>query len=337
MKNKILFVLLLLLKGQLTYAQVLYSENFNNLTSGNVGTDDTGIVQGKGGWYTTSHTNPTPYTGNNDFKIIAEPGRGNVLQVTGPAVSGGRNLIALKNLGLLWNNRTAGNNVLKIEYDFYTNESLTNITSDNGHMIVAIKQYALFYLYYGGVTGSTRVAYVTTGGLGTILSPTILPKKTWLKLVYYVDFTNQKLYFRIPALAINEVKTTAVDMSNDLATALHLTSMTGTAPYNQSVYKYDNIIVSAVNTIPTASVDTVLSSKFNIYPNPVTNMLTITNSENITIKKLTVYDVNGKTIKEQKGSFEKEHTLNVDNLSAGTYLLHIKTESGTAVKSFIKK
>ena len=118
MKNKILFVLLLLLKGQLTYAQVLYSENFNNLTLGNVGTDDTGIVPGKGGWYTTSHTYNTPYTGNNDFKIIAEPGRGNVLQVTGPVVPHGRNFIVLKNLGLLWNNRTAGNNVLKIEYDF---------------------------------------------------------------------------------------------------------------------------------------------------------------------------------------------------------------------------
>ncbi len=164
-----------------------------------------------------------------------------------------------------------------------------------------------------------------------------MPKKTWLKFVYYVDFTNQKVYFRIPALGISEVRTTTLDISNDLVSALRFTSTTGGAPYNQTVYKYDNIIVSAVNTIPTASVDNVLSSKFNIYPNPVTNILTVTNSENITIKELTVYDVNGKTIKEQKGSFEKEHTLNVDNLSAGTYLLHIKTDSGTAVKSFIKK
>ncbi len=340
MKKQILFVATLLFATQLTTAQVLYSENFDNLTLGNVGTDFTGATPGQGGWYTFSNT-ATANQSNNYFKIIAEPSRGKVLEITSPVVnnntSNRTSTAIIKDLEKNWNNRSVGNDVLKIEYDFYTNESLTNITSDNGHMIVAIKQYALFYLYYGGVTGSTRVAYVTTGGLGTILSPTILPKKTWLKLVYYVDFTNQKLYFRIPALAINEVKTTAVDMSNDLATALHLTSMTGTAPYNQSVYKYDNIIVSAVNTIPTASVDTVLSSKFNIYPNPVTNMLTITNSENITIKKLTVYDVNGKTIKEQKGSFEKEHTLNVDNLSAGTYLLHIKTESGTAVKSFIKK
>lgn len=340
MKKQVLFVATLLFATQLTTAQVLYSENFDNLTLGNVGTDFTGNTPGQGGWYTKSNT-ATANQSNNYFKIIAETGMGKVLEITSPVVnnttSARVNTAIIKDLEKNWNNRTVGNDVLKIEYDFYTNESSTNINSDNGHMILAIKQYALFYLYYGGATGSARVSSVTTGGLGTMLSPTILPKKIWLKFVYYVDFTNQKIYFRIPALAINEVKTTTVDMSNDLVTALHLTSMTGTAPYDQSVYKYDNIIVSAVSTIPSASVDNVLSSKFNIYPNPVTNMLTVTNGENIIIKKLTVYDVNGKTIKEQKGIDEKEITLNVENLSAGTYLLHIKTNSGIAVKSFIKK
>ncbi len=340
MKKQVLFVATLLFATQLTTAQVLYSENFDNLTLGNVGTDFTGATPGQGGWYTLSNT-ATANQSNNYFKIIAEPGMGKVLEITSPFVnnntSNRTNTAIIKDLEKNWKNRTVGNDVLKIEYDFYTNESLTNITSDNGHMILAIKQYALFYLYYSGVTGSTRVPYVTTGGVGTILSSIILPKKTWLKVVYYVDFTNQKLYFRIPALAINEVKTTTLDMSNDLVTALHFSSLTGTAPYNQSVYKYDNISVSAVSLIPSASVDAVLSSKFNIYPNPVTNMLTITNSENITIKELTVYDVNGKTIKEQKGSFEKEHALNVENLSAGTYLLHIETTEGTAVKKVVKK
>ena len=69
MRTSILFILTILCTTQLTYAQVLYSENFNNLTSGNVGTDDTGTIPGKGGWYTTSHNYTTPNIGNNDFKI----------------------------------------------------------------------------------------------------------------------------------------------------------------------------------------------------------------------------------------------------------------------------
>lgn len=340
MKKQVLFVATLLFATQLTTAQVLYSENFDNLTLGNVGTDFTGNTPGQGGWHTLSNT-ATANQSNNYFKIIAEPGMGKVLEITSPFVnnntSNRTNTAIIKDLENNWNNRTVGNDVLKIEYDFYTNESLTNANSDNTHFIESIKHYALFLVNYGGTSGSTYVTYYTNSGSANMLSPTVVPKKAWLKFVFYVDFTNQKLYFRIPALAINEVRNTPLDMNSDLISALNFTSTTGTAPYNQSVYKYDNISVSAVSMIPSASVDTVLSSKFNIYPNPVTNMLTITNSENITIKKLTVYDVNGKTIKEQKGSFEKEHTLNVENLSAGTYLLHIETTEGTAVKKVIKK
>src|SRR5690606_15289769 len=120
MKTNILLILTVLFTVQLTSAQVLYSENFNNLTLGNVGTDDTGTVAGQGGWYTKTNTNSAPGVGNNDFKIIAEPGRGNILEVIGPAVQSGRNLIEQKGLELLWDNRTAGNDVLKIEYDFFT-------------------------------------------------------------------------------------------------------------------------------------------------------------------------------------------------------------------------
>jgi len=340
MKKTVLFLATLLLTSYFATAQVLYSEDFDNLNLGNIGTDFTGATPGQGGWHTLSNT-ATANQSNNYFKIIAEPGMGKVLEITSPVVnnntSNKTNTATIKDLEKNWNNRVIGNDVLKIEYDFYTNESFTNAGSDNTHSIESIKQYALFLVYYGGTSGSAYISYYTNSGGSGLLNPTILPKKTWLKFVFYIDFNNQKVYFRIPALAINEVKTTPLDMNIDLVAALRFTSFTDGIPYSQTVYKYDNISVSAVNTIPTASVDNVLSSKFNIYPNPVINMLTITNSENITIKELTVYDVNGKTIKEQKGSFEKEHTLNVENLSAGTYILHIKTESGTAVKSFIKK
>ena len=339
MKKNILFITTLLFATQLTTAQVLYSENFDNLTLGNVGTDFTGNTPGQGGWYTLSNTVAANQS-NNYFKVITEPGMGNVLEITSPVVnnntSNRTNTAIIKDLEKNWNNRAVGNDVLKIEYDFYTNESFTNSNNDNTHFIESIKHYALFIVYYGGTTGRAYVSYFDKNGSAGLLYPTILPKKTWLKFVFYVDFNNQKVYFRIPALAINEVQTTTLDMNSDLISALNFTSTTGGAPYNQTVYKYDNISVSAVNTIPTASVDTILSSKFNIYPNPVPNILTITNSENIIIKELTVYDVNGKIIKEQKSSFEKQITLNVENLSSGTYLLHIKTDQGIAIKKVVK-
>lgn len=161
-----------------------------------------------------------------------------------------------------------------------------------------------------------------------------LKLQTWVKLIYYLDFQNQKMYVVIPSN--NFFYECVLDPNTTVKSFLLKSSNWIGSQATTPSYKYDNLVISAVNTVPLNTKD-FISEKFNLYPNPVTNMLTITNSENITIKKLIVYDVSGKTIKEQKGNFEKENTLNVENLSAGTYILHVKTESGIAVKKVVKK
>lgn len=71
-----LFISTLLFVAQFTSAQVLYSENFDNLTLGNVGADFTGATPGQGGWYTLSQSSEIPsQNSNNYFKIVTEPGR----------------------------------------------------------------------------------------------------------------------------------------------------------------------------------------------------------------------------------------------------------------------
>lgn len=55
-------------------AQVLYTENFDNLTLGDLGTDVTGTTPGKGGWYTTGATNA-------QYAIITEPNKGKALSL----------------------------------------------------------------------------------------------------------------------------------------------------------------------------------------------------------------------------------------------------------------
>jgi len=334
MKNKILFVLLLLLKGQLTYAQVLYSENFNNLTIGNVGTDDTGIVPGKGGWYTTSHTNPTPYTGNNDFKIIAEPGRGNVLQVTGPAVSGGRNLIALKNLGPLWNNRTAGNNVLKIEYDFFTGNTVFSSNSNSfWNQLGFVGGTVPLTIYYANHPNLIRVSCSTcTPNMSNdIFQSTAVPRNSWLKFELYLDYANQISYFTVPSLGVSGTSGW-FSSSNFSETRLIVETIASV----QAVHKFDNLIISAVDTVPLSTQD-FISSKFNVFPNPINDVVTITNNENINIEQIQIFDVAGKSVKTHSFTNVNEVQLNVENLASGSYLLQIKTDKGMAVKKIVKK
>src|SRR5690606_23022887 len=99
--------------------------------------------------------------------------------------------------------------------------------------------------------------------------------------------------------------------------------------------KYDNLTITAVNQVP-LNIEEVLASKFNIFPNPVTDVVTITNNENIAIEEVIVYEMNGKIVKLQKSNNESEIQLNMESFATGTYLLHIETKEGMAVKKVIK-
>lgn len=74
-----------------------------------------------------------------------------------------------------------------------------------------------------------------------------------------------------------------------------------------------------------------------MYPNPAANMLNITNSENMLVNLVEIYDITGKLISTQNFNQQTELQLNVENLASGTYMLHIQTNEGKAVKKMVKK
>jgi len=66
-------------------------------------------------------------------------------------------------------------------------------------------------------------------------------------------------------------------------------------------------------------------------------VVTITNNENIVLEQVAIYDINGKTTKTQTFNKENEVQLNIGNLAASIYMVHLKTAEGTAVKKLVKK
>lgn len=76
-----------------------------------------------------------------------------------------------------------------------------------------------------------------------------------------------------------------------------------------------------------------------IYPNPVEEMLNIfTNNERVA--GITLFSINGKRVwKERVKASEREHRIDVTNLSKGTYVLHLFIERNGTEKLFkiIKK
>ena len=70
-----------------------------------------------------------------------------------------------------------------------------------------------------------------------------------------------------------------------------------------------------------------------IYPNPVTNQLSLNNGE-LKIESILILDITGKTVKTIKGNVK---TIDVADLTKGIYFIQIQTEKGLINKKFIKE
>ncbi len=78
------------------------------------------------------------------------------------------------------------------------------------------------------------------------------------------------------------------------------------------------------------------ANKFATYPNPVTDNVTISNSDNILLTDVNITDINGRTVKNIKVNNLSEVQMNVSELMAGVYFMNVTTDSGKVVKKFIK-
>lgn len=144
MRIKIYTFLFLIFSINSLQAQLLWSDNFDNYTIGNLGpmnTTDGNIVSsnppvpGQGGWAVLEFqtNNVGSQIRSYEARIEPEAGRGNVLvfedipqlNATGSGVRITRvlgNITSGEGGGIEshWSERASGNNILKFEYDLYT-------------------------------------------------------------------------------------------------------------------------------------------------------------------------------------------------------------------------
>src|SRR5690554_17474 len=367
MKKYILSILSLLFLNT-TYSQVVYDEDFENFTLGNVGTDPDGIIPGQDGWLTECLL-PIGSTGsksNSFFTITNEPSRGKVLTLSSATPPQNEKLIAKKTgLNTLIGQRISGNNVIKFKIDYYTGPQYFYKNSPDWNRIILTYDNnnpnvdnRLFYYQFLPVHGIISVRYNdgvnSYSGISkmdnSIQDPnhSYLPFNTWVTFIVYLDYTNKKIYFETPYFGTvvagdflsQSSSTNLIEDFKPSAISVGISTRNSTSTY-QILSKYDNIKITALNAVPpeviALSATNFLSEKFNLYPNPAMDIVNITNSENMFVEQVVIYDVAGKQLSAQNFNNESEIQLNVENLASGVYLLHIKTNEGTAVKRLIKK
>lgn len=353
-----------------TKAQVLWSEDFDNYTIGNLGiihsssggqnVNPNPPVPGQGGWYVTEvYSNSGSYTNYYDIKIEPETGRGNVLNVKDiPRNNTSYAAIHISKVvedGTLWNGRNFGNNILKFEYDFYTGNLATkkdiklasvylnkakNIVYNSPISGIDITPLAATFYYNTENTNIIRqLSLHNTGRFGE------LSDNTWVTLVIYIDYTSGYVYLEMPSIniSIRSIQpllgtSDGFEFANHIDLSLQIQPNVFTDNSNRNSYfvKFDNLKMSAVNTLP-LSLKKLAATKFTIFPNPITDFVTITNSDNIGVKQIEVFEISGKIVKTQTFNNENEVQLSLADLVSGTYLMHIKTNVGTAIEKVIKK
>ncbi|WP_395062994.1 T9SS type A sorting domain-containing protein [Flavobacterium sp.] len=98
----------------------------------------------------------------------------------------------------------------------------------------------------------------------------------------------------------------------------------------------DSVSVDDVVVSGTLGLNDVISSKFSTFPNPVKDIINLRNAQATSVSNITVTDINGRIIKNLEVDNLSEVQINVSELNAGIYFMNITSDSGKAVKKFIK-
>ncbi|MBS7321204.1 MAG: T9SS type A sorting domain-containing protein [Myroides sp.] len=361
MKKKLFITAVLLLQTYFLSAQVLYTENFNNYNLGNLGTDFTGTIPAQGGWITDFlHFPNQSLPGNNHATVITDVSKVKALKLSNgdPWERFTDAKIYQPNINTLIDQRIAGNNVIAVEFDLFTGPKIIVNSQGNYNFIRffinsnSMGNNVVSFQFHTD-TGVTQPSSYQVGQL-TILHSTkpdwrFLSHNTWYTIKMYVDFDAKKVYHVMPYCTtvfdflrfetgsnlIEKYKPTSLGFDFYSSFFIPQTNVL----IEETYVKIDNIKISALQSVPpeVLGTDNFLAQKFNIYPNPATNIVNITNGENLLVNKVTIYDIAGKQLSTQTFNNEAEIQLNVENLASGTYMLHLQTNEGTAVKKLVKK
>ncbi|HEX9980899.1 MAG TPA: T9SS type A sorting domain-containing protein [Flavobacterium sp.] len=364
--RKTLLLLISVTFAQISSGQTFFSDNFSTYTVGNIGTDLTGVTPGQGMFYTSATNGATPTTttntDNSNFQIVPAGGdNGQALQITGPNGDKGNRFMWQEGLDMAWAARTAGNDIIEMEFDLYTGDPTTSKNTVRVYIYDATKTKILAGFYFDtGTKALSGVAYYDAsaqpGGQVTnylfflgvpntsTTPPTqtnvVFPANTWQRIGVSYNYNNGQVIWRGPtfnpsinimgaAPTTNPDEIDLIMVSGSNASAVPPVVNTAAA----TVF-FDNIVARASATDTLLGVSQVSPvAEFSMFPNPVNDVLNISN--NAMIKSYQITDLNGRIIRNASVN-NSEASVNVSDLASGMYILNVTAENGTIVKKIMK-
>lgn len=96
--------------------------------------------------------------------------------------------------------------------------------------------------------------------------------------------------------------------------------------------KFGSQATYMIDVLFPAGIEDVVTTETAIYPNPVTDVLTISSSNQV--QRVEIFNIQGQLVKAETGDVQ---SISVKDLANGLYTLKLTTENGTSMHKIIKK
>jgi hypothetical protein len=93
--------------------------------------------------------------------------------------------------------------------------------------------------------------------------------------------------------------------------------------------------LDSINFSSVLGTNDYLTSKFSVYPNPVSNIINFSNEANAVVSTIEMSDLNGRVVKTVNVN-ATEGQVSVSDLATGIYMMKITTDQGVAIKKIVK-
>ena len=321
---------------------LLFNEDCEALTIGNIGTDISNTNPGQGGWLTSATV-----ANNSDFQIANVGGlNNNVIKIIGSNGATANNKILDQFVGDFWTNRTAGNNVAQVEFDFFTGP----VTTSKNFMRVALYDATKSKILAGiriemntliikGIAYANVSNAINNYSFSLGPSDIVLTANTWYRFGFTFDYGNGDIFFKEVTNNLFNISIAGAS-ANIPVSELFVFSTTQSGNTSSATGTFDNISLKAdIDETSLLSVETNVlnSNKFKITPNPAKNNIVIENTSNL-IDDVSFYDLKGIVVKKIETIKNlKNIQVDISDLSQGIYLIKIQSNKKFDVQKIVKE
>ena len=351
MKTKLLFSILLTI-SLTAFSQTLDSENFNSLTIGDFGADLTGATPGQGGFSIFGNNGTAPTTTTNsaasNYQVVASGNNSSQgAQITSPDGDGGVRFL-FKSIADEWTARTAGNDIVELEFSFFTGSTTSAapfravVLGDNAGAsanAVALQfDPATMELFGLATLNNAGTIGLFSFNLGPANTDLILPANTWFsmgcsynsatgEIRWKTSYNNTNAFFNNAANVITGIVPTEVDFlsfgvaANTVATNYVIDDYESRATDTDQLLGVDDLIIESAN--------------ISLFPNPANSKITL--KTDVSIKEVIIFNNLGQVVLTENSNFSETNEFDISNLKSGFYIMNIKSVDGkTQTQRFIK-